>query len=158
MTTTIATVIAESTTVPTMDIVWAAIAGLVVTILGVGATVVKAWGDQLVDKIKNDKVRDKVHIAKDEIGSVVFMISQTLVPAVRKAAADGRIDERERKQLRQVALEEAQARFSDEWWDNLMGELGIPKGRRAEWILGQVEAWVFRMKMQRDTGADPGAS
>lgn len=143
------TILAETTasSFDAQTIIWMAVATFGAGVLAIATKILSAWGDAQIAKIKNDDLRGKVSLAKDEIGDVVYMISQVLVPEVKAAAADGKVSPAERDKLRARALELAHERFSPEFWDDLTKHLGVPS--LDEWILGQVESRVFRMNMER---------
>lgn len=103
-------------------------------------------GNAWIDKIQDDRTRSRVVLAKDEIGTAVEMISQTLLPAIRQATADGKVTPEEGKRLRDLALAEAKNRLGLEFWHDLMQRMGLPVEKLDEWILAQVEAHVFRHK------------
>jgi hypothetical protein len=136
------------------SVIWMAVATFGAGLLAVLTKILSAWGDAQIAKLKNDDLRGKVTLAKNEIGDVVYMISQVLVPEVKAAAADGRVTPEEREKLQRRAIELARERFSPEFWNSLMEHLGVPVAGLDEWILGQVESRVFRMKM--DIGGHPG--
>jgi hypothetical protein len=142
------TLLAEATTsLDAQSIFWMAVATFGSALLAVATKILNSWGDAQVAKIKNDDLRGKVTLAKTEIGDVVYMISQVLVPEVKKAAEDGKVSPEEREKLRKRAVELARERFSPEFWKELMAHLGVEN--LDEWIIGQVESRVFRMKMDR---------
>ena len=111
------------------------------TAVGVGIKVFKAYGDAWVTKIK-------VSTVNDEMFSVVGEVSQTLVPEIRKASADGKISQEEREHLRQVCVKKFQDRFGKEWIDDLKRRLGMGGEQFEDWLLGKVEAHVWRQKME----------
>lgn len=143
------TILAEATAagLDAQSIFWMAVATFGAGLLAVVTKILTAWGDAQVAKIKNDDLRGKVTLAKNEIGDVVYMISQVLVPEVKKAAEDGKVSPEEREKLRARAVELARERFSPDFWKELMTHLGVEN--LDEWIIGQVESRVFRMKMDR---------
>lgn len=130
-------------------IFWMAVGTLITGMVGMATKLLAAWTDAQVAKIKNENLRGKVQLAKDEIGSVVYAISQTMVPEIRDAAADGKITPEERQKLLDAAVSMAKARFSAEFWTDLAGELELSQDELGRWLVDQVEARVFQMKMQR---------
>jgi len=145
---------ATSTSLNAQQIFWMAAATFGAGLLALLTKIASAWGDAQISKIKNDSLRGSVTLAKNEIGDVVYMISQVLVPEVKAAAADGKVSAEEREKLQAKAISLTRERFSPEFWEGLVKQLGIPGNSLDEWILGQVESRVFRMRM--DLGGHPG--
>jgi len=148
------TLLAEATSLDAQQIFWMAAATFGAGLLTLLTKIASAWGDAQIDKIKSESLRGQVTLAKNEIGDVVYMISQVLVPEVKAAAQDGKVSAEEREKLQAKAISLTRERFSPEFWAGLVKQLGIPTDGLDEWILGQVESRVFRMRM--DIGAHPG--
>ena len=122
-----------------------AVLALIITALGgLAVSKINSFTDAQIDKIKDDKVRDRVRLARDAVMDAVHHVSQTLAPELKAAAADGKITVEEREQLRQLALSKTKESFSKQFWLDLKDDLELDE--IDSWILDRVEAEVFRMK------------
>jgi len=108
-------------------------------------------GSAWIDKLDDDRTRTRVNLAKDGIKTASQLVAQTIVPEVRAAAADGKIDPEERAHILRTAIGEAKRRFGIAFWTDLMERLGLPTTDVDAWIAGQLESYVFESKQ----GASP---
>lgn len=127
-----------------LQALYAALALIITALGGLAAAKLKAFTDAQIDKIKNEKVADKVRLARDAVADAVHHVSQTLMPELKAASADGKITVEERERLRQLALEKTKGSFSEQFWIDLTRDLELDEVD--DWILDRVEAEVFRMK------------
>lgn len=126
-----------------------------VTALGVLGKIAVGLGNALLKKLNQEALTVKVGVAAEQLGVVVDMIKQTVLPELEIAAEDGRIDDKERAHLRDLALGEAKRRLGPDFWRDLFKQLGVPEQDRDAWILGQVEALVLRAKAGSKSAASP---
>lgn len=127
-------------------ILLAALAMLGVGVLTVLTNVVRALGDALVKKIRNEEVRAGVAVVSAEVATVVDMIEQTLRPGIEASLEDGKVDDAELAALRATALAAVKARFGADFWARFFGALGVPDANRDKWLVEQIEAQVLRHK------------
>lgn len=127
-----------------MQAIYAALGMIIIAIGGFVAAKLNAWADAQIGKIKDEKVAEKVRLARDAIGDAVHHVSQTLAPELKAASADGKITPEERESLRQLALSKTKSSFNKQFWSDMANDLGVDE--LDEWILDRVEAEVFRMK------------
>ena len=135
-----------------MMFLYGALALFGAALLAVATRIVKAWGDKLVDKITDEGTRAKAELARDEVFAVVDMITHTTVAEMRAKSVDGKLTKEEAAEVMATAVGEARRRFSPEFWQTLMGRMGLDAASADEWIRGQAEAHIFRTKEPRLDG------
>lgn len=114
-----------------------------------------AWADAQIAKIESDVGQAAVRATKEEAEDIVLELSQTMVPEIRKAAADGRISPEERENLRKKALEILKKRTDLETLAKALDARGFPVGELDDWLLGLIESRVLKMKMLRGDAGEP---
>lgn len=124
----------------------AAAAALVPVVFGVLTLVIRTLGKTWTSKIEDDSLRERVQMATTAVESAVYEVSQVLVPQVREAAADGKIDDVEREKLREAALKATRRSFSAAFWLRLQDDLDLNEKELTDWLVGKIEAKVFSMK------------
>lgn len=134
------------------DLLSAAIAALLTFLifaLRAMKPLLQEWIAATVEKIKDERVRERVHLVREQVETAVYNVSQTLVPKVKEAAADGKVTPEERKNLLKAAQDDILDAFDQDFWDDFMEQQGFTEGALRKWLTSEVEARVFRMKMER---------
>lgn len=127
----------------------AALLGFLIFAIRAFRPLLQAWIDAQIGKIEDEKTRERVSIARDQVESAVYSVSQTMVPKVREAAEDGKITPEERQKLLDEAREKTMGAFDADFWEDLADRLGLNEENLKRWLEDEIEARVFRMKMAR---------
>lgn len=121
-----------------------AILGTVLT--AVAAALGKKLHEWLEAHVQNAKLRSALERTAAFVGAEVKAISQTLVPAIKAAAADGKISPEEAKGLRDKALEGVKGHFGPDGLKELGQTMGITPEKVEAFLVSQIEASVAGQK------------
>jgi len=130
------------------QILLTSLAAIVTALVGAAVAFIKAYTKKMISRIDDEELREKISVASEEMFSAFAEISQTMVPEVRKAAADGKIDANEREGLRKAALAKFKNRYSQKRLDDLRARLGLDEVQFEDWLIGLLESHVLRHKME----------
>lgn len=125
----------------------AAISPALLAILGWAAAAVARF---VVEKTKNEKVRDLLLRLDTLAFKVVLELEQTMVDAIREANADGKITEEEKATIKAKALENLKSYLGAKGVLELKTIIGLDDGVVTNLLSTAVESALFSVKAKLD--------
>lgn len=121
-------------------------------ILWAGAALMGLLAKYVIAKIGNENVRKYVGRAVYEVQDAVSEVYQTYVSELKKANADGKLTDQEKKSAKDMALAAAKANIGKKGMARLTRTLGFGDSSEADaWLGSKIEAAVAKPKMESES-------
>jgi hypothetical protein len=119
----------------------AAALGFVVSVFRYGKALADAKTQEVTAKIKDQNLKQAATTAEDCITTAVLEIAQTTVDDLKEAAADGKLTDEEKEQVKAAAFSRAKELISTD----VFSALDSITGNVDEWIKSKIEAAVKKL-------------
>lgn len=121
-------------------------------ILWAGAALMGLLAKYVIAKIGNENVRKYVGRAVYEVQDAVSEVYQTYVSELKKANADGKLTDSEKKSAKDMALSAAKANIGQKGLNRLTRTLGFGDASEADaWLGNKIEAAVAKPKLESES-------
>ncbi len=122
------------------------LASALAPLIAAGAAALIAYLVKLFkSKSKNEQVQGALDLVGDLATTVVQQIEQTMVPTMKGMLKDGKLDDSEKAQLKQLALDMLKKLYGDKGLAALQKALGLGEDALMALLVGKLEQAVYNL-------------